>query len=110
MHYFLLNLLQTIKRPRLKLWFRLPYHEPVEKVTEQEVEYVNKGPLTESRLASVSLMVDTGGIYSSDDYRPAGVKVSAAADAPLPDQAPLPGVPLSTGGDNSGGMNFGRKL
>lgn len=119
MHYFLLNLLQTLKRPRLKLWFRLPYQEPPAKAKKVEAEIIDKGPITESRLASVSLMVDTGGVYSSDDYRPVDAKVSAVAPVgngqvggqfPQPDAAPAPSGSLAaarpSGADNR--MNFGR--
>ncbi len=121
MHYFLLNLIQTLKRPRLKLWHRMDYKEPVKKVAKEEAPIVDKGPVTESRLASVSLMVDTGGVYSSDDYRPAGAAVSAigpaqngqpaAVDqAPSPDSAPAPATatrPTAQIQDERRGINLG---
>ncbi len=69
MHYFALNLTQTLRRPNLKLWQRVVYVE--KKVTKEkkveEVAPVEKGPMNESRLAEMSLMVDTGGAYASQE-------------------------------------------
>ncbi len=110
MHYFLLNLLQTLRRPRLKIWFRLPYQEEKEAAQVEEVTVRDKGPITESRLAAVSLIVDTGGAYVSDD-RPAGVEVSAMGtpEGRAPEVAPQPKSQekKSSGEDVSRGINLG---
>ncbi|MFH1426304.1 MAG: PrgI family protein [Candidatus Kerfeldbacteria bacterium] len=82
MHYFLLNLIQTLRRPRLKIWERqkaLAYKA----VEIKEVEAVERAPVTESRLAEVSLMVDTGGAYQGDQERAPDTAVSA-----IPGQTP----------------------
>lgn len=70
-HYFLTNFLQTLRRPRLRIWhrdvtrddLRLPRAVPPPK---QRVKA--KPPLTASRLAELSLVVDTGGAYKQEDY------------------------------------------
>lgn len=79
MHYFLLNAIGTLKRPSLKLWGRGRYI-PVEHEVEAVAKVITKKEnLTESRLASMSLMVDTGGAYVSDEIRN-----TPAASAPPP--------------------------
>lgn len=72
MHYFMLNLIQTLKRPRLKLWFRSEVKkiEPPREATKQIPTKQNVGPVTDSRLAAMSLMVDTGGAYQADEIKP----------------------------------------
>lgn len=67
MHYFLLNLIQTIRRPTLRLWKRTAYEELALLDEEETVQIQQKAQVTESRLASMSLMVDTGGAYAPDD-------------------------------------------
>ncbi len=64
-HLFFLNLLQTFKHPRLRVWTK----ELVVKVVEPEPEEAVKRPpakpaLPTSRLSSLSLVVDTGGAYN----------------------------------------------
>ena len=75
-HYFLLNIVQTFKRPKLKLWdkelsdkeLRLIYE--VEKKQKKEGEPVGpppvKKPVSSSRLSELSLVVDTGGVYQGE--------------------------------------------
>ncbi len=91
MHYFLLNVIQTMKRPRLKVWYRTRYEVQEIKVEEEKVVAVPKGPIEDSQLASMSLMVDTGGAYATDDVRQPDATVSAGtkkqpAAAPAPTQ------------------------
>ncbi len=69
-HLFLLNILQTVRRPKLRVWrrvvlqedLRLPKMAPVQQKIVQK-----KPPLTASRLAELALVVDTGGAYRQDD-------------------------------------------
>lgn len=68
-HYFLLSLLQGLKEPRLKVWSKEPVpgelkHERT-KVKKKAVEAVSKH-VTLSRLAELSLVVDTGGAYREE--------------------------------------------
>lgn len=84
LHYFLLNLIQTLRRPRLKLWFRTEIRkiEPPKEVVAEIPTKQDVGPVTESRLAAMSLMVDTGGAYQADEVRPVDAQVSALGSVP----------------------------
>lgn len=91
MHYFLLNLIQTLRRPNLKIWEKMldAKVEEIKFEEKEEIEY--KPPAEESRLAEVSLMVDTGGAYqaqNAQDQRTPDTAVSAmAGQAPAQPQA-----------------------
>ncbi|PJE76282.1 hypothetical protein COV04_00160 [Candidatus Uhrbacteria bacterium CG10_big_fil_rev_8_21_14_0_10_48_11] len=71
-HYFLLNLIQTLQRPRLRVW-RKEYGKQdqmaPEIINDASVSKVTtrRPPPTISRLAELSLVVDTGGIYHGDN-------------------------------------------
>ena len=63
-HYFLLSLLQTFQRPRLQVWDKTTVVERTKKEKQIKREILpSKRPLTASRLAELSLIVDTGGAY-----------------------------------------------
>lgn len=74
-HFFLLNIVQTFKRPKLKIWDKelsskdLRYlsktDQPKEKKKEAPVAI--KKPVSRSRLSEVSLIVDTGGNYRGEE-------------------------------------------
>lgn len=68
-HYFLLNLLQTIKRQRLRVWNKEA--EPSEEFDLTPVFQVASQPLTRnissSHLSRLSLVVDTRGYYSGEE-------------------------------------------
>ncbi len=69
-HYFLMNLIQMIRRPQLRVWHRdvtanelqLPR---VAALPKQDMQ--RKPTLTASRLAELSLVVDTGGVYKQEE-------------------------------------------
>jgi hypothetical protein len=68
LHYFFLNLVQTMKKPRLRIWTKeaitsLPKAEKM----EIKKEFIAKPPLSASRLASLSLIINTGGAYREED-------------------------------------------
>ena len=71
-HYFLLNLLQTFKRPALRVWhkevllaeIRAEMKKP-ETAKIAEAVYT-KQPLTTVPLSQLALIVDTGGVYRGD--------------------------------------------
>lgn len=70
-HLFLLNLVQTFKRPKLRIWNNA-YGKGQVKFEEvgDKVEVRQSAPIkrySSSRLAELSLMVDTGGAYESDE-------------------------------------------
>lgn len=70
-HYFLLVIIQTLKRPRMKVWNKeysqvAPAKERKKKKGEQPLPHP-KLALSRSRLTQLGLMVDTGGAYQADD-------------------------------------------
>lgn len=72
-HYFLLNLIVTVRRPRVRVWqksvdraeLKTSAVEPV--VVAQAAPASHKPPLTRSRLQELTLVVDTGGAYVPED-------------------------------------------
>jgi len=67
-HLFFLNIVQTLKRSKLRLWRKeeIKALPPVEKA-EVKKEFMAKKPLETSRLSSLSLMVNTGGAYREEE-------------------------------------------
>lgn len=75
-HYFILNLFQTFKRPKLRIWYFIA------KEIDYKIEDENFAPApktapekhyTASRLAELSLVVDTQGAYRGESET-SGVK------------------------------------
>lgn len=69
-HIFALSLLQTMKSPRLKLWkkeLKLKIVNKKPKKVTNKTNYTPKPPMSQSRLTELALMVDTGGIYQSQN-------------------------------------------
>lgn len=72
-HYFLLNLFQTLRRPRLQIWDRRVSSEEVSTVLKiskkkkKSPALAPKKPVVGSRLAELSLVVDTGGMYEGEE-------------------------------------------
>ena len=77
-HFFILNIVQTMKRPALRVWRKsIENFEAIEidihKAVQEKGVKVDIGPktYTKSRLAELSLIVDTKGLYrgerSADD-------------------------------------------
>ena len=68
-HFFLLNFLQSAKRPKLRVWYKegIEAKEVIlsEKVKEKEEE-IARPPLSSKRLSEISLIVDTGGAYREE--------------------------------------------
>lgn len=72
-HYFILNLLVTIKRPRVRLWqktvddaeLRESMSKPV--TMAQAAPASHKPALQRSRLTELTLIVDTGGAYQGEE-------------------------------------------
>lgn len=67
-HYFLLNMIQTVRRPTLKIWNKEVRMQEIKKEKTQETRppFIPKKRLTVSRLNELSLVVDTGGAYRED--------------------------------------------
>jgi hypothetical protein len=72
-HFFLLNVIQTMKRPSLRVWDKTPSNAELRAYTSKpEVKAApvppKKTPLTTSRLSELSLVVNTGGLYKPEEY------------------------------------------
>ncbi len=68
-HIFALNFIQTMKTPNLRVWNReiRPYKERVKKEKKKPPKpTVVKKDVTSSRLTELSLQVDTGGRYQTE--------------------------------------------
>jgi len=70
-HYFLLNFLQTMKRPRLKVWDKTVSISELKifmKTPKEEIPEIisTKKIVGSSKLAELSLIVDTGGVYQGE--------------------------------------------
>lgn len=73
-HVFLLNMVQTFRKPRLRVWDKSLIDPEVRQFMKTEEApaasvHVAKAPATASRLAELTLIVNTGGVYNPDDYR-----------------------------------------
>lgn len=66
-HIFLLNFIQTMKRPKLKVWQREIVISKAEEIKKIPPRFVPKKPVTRSRLAELSIAVDTGGVYQPEE-------------------------------------------
>lgn len=68
-HFFLLNLIQTFKKPHLRIWSHIL--KEIEREEEAALVVVSYAPLpktyTTSRLAELSLIVDTKGAYRGEE-------------------------------------------
>lgn len=72
-HYFLLNITQTFRRPPLRIWQKDTTEQTLKFLIEQKSSVVAPPPklvkkdISRSRIADLSLVVNTGGIYKPDD-------------------------------------------
>jgi hypothetical protein len=68
-HYFLLNLTQTLKRPMLRIW-RKDFIMAKELVVKEKGKIapvaVPRKTLSNARLSNLSILVDTGGLYHEE--------------------------------------------
>ena len=65
-HFFILNVIQTMKKPSLRIWNK--FMDPIPKDEYEEKEVVDYVPIaaksvSSSRLTELSLVVDTSGGY-----------------------------------------------
>lgn len=74
-HFFILNLFQTLKKPKIRVWNNQLAKTKAE-ISGEEVEVVvevakiQKKPIyAKSKLAELSLIVDTGGVYQGGDEK-----------------------------------------
>ena len=72
-HFFMLNLIQTLRLPPLRIWnknltteelLQLVIAPPPPKI----VPTPKKEPLSTTKLAELTLVVNTGGVYRPEDW------------------------------------------
>lgn len=71
-HFIVLNFIQNFQKPRLRIWDKTLSDADVrvflEKVDEDVAPPpVRKAPIERSRLNELTLVVNTGGVYASDE-------------------------------------------
>ncbi|MBI4433795.1 PrgI family protein [Candidatus Uhrbacteria bacterium] len=71
-HFFLLNLLQTQRRPKLKVWNKQLTDSELRELGRAAPAKVvappaTKAPPSATKLQELALVVNTGGVYRSDD-------------------------------------------
>lgn len=71
-HYFFLNLIQTFKRPGLRVWNKVYSNAEVRALTKQEplpphIVATRKSFTATTRLQELALVVNTGGVYKPED-------------------------------------------
>lgn len=71
-HFFILNILQTLKKPRLRVWDKTVSTSLLREYMKQEIPpppttFVRKAYAGTSRLEEISLVVNTGGIYKPEE-------------------------------------------
>jgi len=74
-HYFLLNFIQTSRRPKLRLWQKRFSDAELKEFSTKKVhalppKITTKNKVRASRLAELSLIVDTGGVYQGEKEPP----------------------------------------
>lgn len=68
-HYFLINFVETMRRPKLKIWHKYWTDDEIKAFVGQPKEDISpegghhKDFISQSRLAELSLIIDTGGSY-----------------------------------------------
>ncbi len=70
-HYFLLNLFQTMRRPRLRVWFIPLINSDIKESAKSAPPappkvVVNKERPEASHLSDLALLVNTGGVYKPE--------------------------------------------
>jgi len=70
-HYFLLNLFETFKKPNIRIWRKeyIPVAEKEFRERGKKIEklVVPRKPLSTAKLSQISLLVDTGGKYEEEE-------------------------------------------
>lgn len=71
-HFFILNLVQTMKKPKLRIWDKELTDAQLREYIKQAppeipVRFERKTPVGVSRLQELSLVVNTGGVYKPED-------------------------------------------
>jgi len=69
-HFFFLNMLQTLKKPRVRIWKKMEITglEAEVKPEETKKRITPKGPISSQKLSNISLLVDTGGAFNPQEW------------------------------------------
>lgn len=72
-HFFLLNILQTFRLPQLRIWNKQLTAREILDLTKvppppPKVVTLKKEPLTTSKLAELTMVVNTGGVYRPEEW------------------------------------------
>jgi len=78
-HYFLLNVFQTSRRPKIRVWLKSFSSSQLKEMTKKKEiklppKVLTKNHVRASRLAELSLIVDTGGVYQGEKEPPRSSK------------------------------------
>jgi len=70
-HYFLLNVIQTSRRPKIRVWQKKFTNTELKSYSKEEKTKLppqirTKNKVRASRLAEMALIVDTGGVYQGE--------------------------------------------
>jgi len=70
-HYFVLNIIQTFRKPRLRVWDKRMSDAELKEFIQRvppppPPKFVRKDPVSSSRLQELTLVVNTGGVYRPD--------------------------------------------
>jgi len=70
-HYFILNIIQTMKKPRLRVWFRQVSRADLGEEAKEDKKEAPRPPqkkiIGTSKLSELALIADTGGVYKGED-------------------------------------------
>lgn len=71
-HFIALNIVQTLRRPSLRVWDKTLSNADLRVFLKKDIEIAapvtpRKAPPSSSRLNELTLVVNTGGVYESDD-------------------------------------------
>lgn len=71
-HYFLLNLLQTTRKPSLRIWNKRHSNEELnfwrKHITEEVIKETARAPEKKERIRDLALLVNTGGFYQPEEF------------------------------------------
>lgn len=71
-HFFILNLIQTFRRPQLRVWDKTVTDQQLHERMKSDEAAIpelapRKAPLTASHIQDLSLLVNTGGVFNPDE-------------------------------------------
>lgn len=73
-HYFLLNIIQTMRRPAIRVWNKILMEADIKELMRVEVAppppaIPVKEKLAATRISELTLMLNTGGAYNPEQYK-----------------------------------------